>query len=392
MEIEEQLAALVDDPGFQEIDRHLRKFNLFEAIGAVRGELRHSNFLAFVLSPARPHGLGTELLLRVLRAILAKVPTGRRDVRALELIVADLDRTVVHRERDNIDLLIDVKELGLIVTIENKIDAQVGKGQLNRYKDVVTHKFPSRRFLFVLLTPPGTKPEDSDYVALSYSELADLIDALVRDRAETLSDEMFLVLSHYVRMLRRNIVEDERLADLAIQLYEKHKEAFDFVRKHQPEPKSLLDDIRHLITSNANLREDKHIQSLLRFVPLEWTSVPQLNSCPLSEWTKTARSLLFEIKASEEGRIAVALVLGSSTIDGWRERIYLEATKNKDLFVGLVKPMRKKYSTIFSIELLTTMDALDMSREEQVEAIGVAWPNFLERNLPALTTAILALL
>lgn len=155
MEIEEQLAALVDDPGFQEIDHHLRKFNLFEAIGAVRGELRHSNFLAFVLSPARPHGLGPELLLRVLRAILAKVPTGRREIRALELIVADLDRTVVHRERDNIDLLIDVKELGLIVTIENKIDAQVGKGQLSRYKAIVTHKFPSRRFLFVLLTPRG---------------------------------------------------------------------------------------------------------------------------------------------------------------------------------------------------------------------------------------------
>lgn len=234
------------------------------------------------------------------------------------------------------------------------------------------------------------KPGDSDYVALSYSELADLIDALARDRAEILSDEMILVLSHYVRMLRRNIVEDERLADLAIQLYEKHKEAFDFVRKHQPEPKNLLDDIRNLITSNANLREDKHIQSLLRFVPLEWTSVPQLNSCPPYEWTKTGRSLLFEIKASEEGRIAVALVLGSSTIDGLRERIYLEATKNKDLFVGLVKPMGKKYSTIFSIELLTTMDALDMSRNEQVEAIGVAWQNFLDRDLSALTTAILA--
>lgn len=390
MEIEEQLAALVDDPRFQEIDHHLRKFNLFEAIGAVRGELRHSNFLAFVLSPARPHGLGTELLLLVLRAILAKVPADRRDIRALELIVADLDRTVVHRERDNIDLLIDVKELRLIVTIENKIDAQVGKDQLNIYKAIVRRKFPNHRFLFVLLTPQGIKPKDPDYVAFSYSELADIIDALARDRAETLSDEMVLILRHYVRMLRRNIVEDERLADLAIRLYEKHKEAFDFVRKHQPEPKNLLDDIRGLITSNVKLTEDKHIESLLRFAPLEWASVPQLNSCAPAEWTRTGRSLLFEVKASEEGRIIIALVLGPSTIDGLRERIYSEATKNKELFVGLVKPMRKKWSTIFSIELLTTMDALDMGHEEQVEAIGVAWQNFLDRNLPALTTAIVA--
>ena len=39
-------------------------FNLFEAVGAIRGELRHSNFLAFILSPARSHGLGTEPFLQ----------------------------------------------------------------------------------------------------------------------------------------------------------------------------------------------------------------------------------------------------------------------------------------------------------------------------------------
>jgi hypothetical protein len=38
MEIEEQLAALVEDPEFQEIDRRLRRFNLFEGIGAVSGD------------------------------------------------------------------------------------------------------------------------------------------------------------------------------------------------------------------------------------------------------------------------------------------------------------------------------------------------------------------
>ena len=195
MEIEEQLAALVDDPGFQEIDHHLRKFNLFEAIGAVRRELRHSDFLAFVLSPARPHGLGSELLLRVLRAISAKLPAERRETLSLELIVADLNRTVIHRERDNIDLMIHVKELGLIVTIENKIDAEVAEGQLGRYKDIVRAKFPTHRHLFVLLTPRGRKPEDSDYLAFSYNELANIFDGFVSDRRPTLSTEMVLILA-----------------------------------------------------------------------------------------------------------------------------------------------------------------------------------------------------
>ena len=158
IDIEEQLAALVDDKAFQEIDHYLRRFNLFEAIGAVKRELRHSDFLAFVLSPARPHGLGTELLLRVLRAILAKIPAEQRRIRTLELIVADLDRTIIYRERDNIDLLVHIEELRLIVVVENKIGAQVSESQLARYKAIVTQKFKKHRFLFVLLTPSMRRP------------------------------------------------------------------------------------------------------------------------------------------------------------------------------------------------------------------------------------------
>src|SRR5262245_61215508 len=110
-DIEQRLSALVDDPDFQEVDRRCRRFNLFEAVGAVRGELRHSNFLGFLLSPARPHGIGSEFLQRLIRAILAKMPPNRRPVRPLELIVGDLEGAVVHREKDNIDLLIEIKEL-----------------------------------------------------------------------------------------------------------------------------------------------------------------------------------------------------------------------------------------------------------------------------------------
>ena len=235
----------------------------------------------------------------------------------------------------------------------------------------------------------GTEPEDSDYVALSYTELANLIDTLARDQREALSDEMALVLRHYVDMLRRNIVEDDKLVQLAIRLYEKHKEAFEFVGRHQPQPKSLLDDIRKLITFNAMLKEDRHNPAILRFVPVEWTTVPQLNSCPVSGWTKTGRSLLFEVKASEEGRIIVALVLGPSNVEGLRERVYSEAKKRTELFAGLVKPMGLKWSTIFSVELMTASEAGGMGQEEQVEAIEIAWQNFVDRDLPALKKVIL---
>jgi PD-(D/E)XK nuclease superfamily len=77
-DIEDRLAELVDDRDFHRIDQHLRRFNLFEAMGAVRGELRHSNFLSFILSPTRSHGIGSNFLLQFIRAAVAKQPPARR--------------------------------------------------------------------------------------------------------------------------------------------------------------------------------------------------------------------------------------------------------------------------------------------------------------------------
>lgn len=75
--MEAKLATLFDDPDFNGIHQRLSPFNLFEAVGAIRAELRHSNFLAYLLAPARPHGLGARPLIAVLRAIFRVCPLMR---------------------------------------------------------------------------------------------------------------------------------------------------------------------------------------------------------------------------------------------------------------------------------------------------------------------------
>jgi len=44
-------ALVVDNPDFDRLKALLGQFNIFEAIGVVRRELRHSDFLAFLLNP-----------------------------------------------------------------------------------------------------------------------------------------------------------------------------------------------------------------------------------------------------------------------------------------------------------------------------------------------------
>ena len=228
-DIEAKISDLLDDEDFQTIDRRMARFNLFEAVGAVRGEIRHSNFLAFLLSPSRSHGFGSVPLLRVLRAILANTPHERRPIRALELVLGDLDGAIVYREWNNTDLLIELRKVNLIVLIENKIDARAGDGQLARYKKLIKSKYPTFRHLLVFLTPDGAEPDDTDYIRFSYTELAKVIEELPDSQPSGPFHDSSVIVRHYVEMLRRHIVPDEELHELARQLYERHKEAFDFI-------------------------------------------------------------------------------------------------------------------------------------------------------------------
>ena len=195
-EKEDLIANLVDDADFLKIDGRYGRFNIFEAIGAVRGELRHSNFLAFLLTPHGSHGLGSEFLQKFLRGVLSRYSAVSRPVRSLELVVGDLDEAQIYRETDNIDLTIEIKELNLVVIVENEIGSKAGEGQLDRYKTVTKNKYPTWRHMFVFLTPDGDDPEDNEYVAFSYSDLSKIMEGMIAESGSQQPSELVLILRH----------------------------------------------------------------------------------------------------------------------------------------------------------------------------------------------------
>jgi hypothetical protein len=166
-DLEVRLVALFDGADFQAIHRRMSPFNLFEVVGAFRAELRHSNFLAYLLSPSRPHGLHARPLAAVLRAILTRLPALQRPIMTLELIVGESDDAVVYCGRDNIDILIELPRLKFVVAIENKVSAKATEGRLNRYSEYLKSTFPGYGRLLVFLTPDGTCPNHNLYVAYS---------------------------------------------------------------------------------------------------------------------------------------------------------------------------------------------------------------------------------
>ncbi|PZO20689.1 MAG: hypothetical protein DCF25_06200 [Leptolyngbya foveolarum] len=49
---------IISNPDLDRLESMLSELNLFEAIGIIRQELKHSTLLAFLLSPNEKHGLG----------------------------------------------------------------------------------------------------------------------------------------------------------------------------------------------------------------------------------------------------------------------------------------------------------------------------------------------
>ena len=102
------LKAFIDDnEDLERLETILDQFNLFESLGLVRQEIRHSAFLRWLLDPRETHGLGDYWLRQFLRQII-KAGEGISDgfLSLFDLDDLNLGQAEVRKEWRNIDLLI----------------------------------------------------------------------------------------------------------------------------------------------------------------------------------------------------------------------------------------------------------------------------------------------
>jgi hypothetical protein len=74
---------VVENDDLLKLESRMGRFNIFDALGITRAEIRHSNFLAFVLDPAESHGQGQLFLKAVLMDILKRAPAELRPLSPL---------------------------------------------------------------------------------------------------------------------------------------------------------------------------------------------------------------------------------------------------------------------------------------------------------------------
>ncbi|MFM2063540.1 MAG: hypothetical protein RLZZ507_3211 [Cyanobacteriota bacterium] len=192
---------LVDNEDLDKLEVKLAEFNIFEAIGVVRQEIKHSHFLAFLLDPYQNHRLDDMFLKQFLKQVLLQTdnPTDSNDakINPVDIDIADFKDAEVRREWQNIDILIHSPRNKLVCAIENKIDSGEHSNQLEKYKNTINSYYQNCRKILIYLTPAGNRPSESNWRIYNYYKLVELIDYICTHHKSNLGADIYTLMTHY---------------------------------------------------------------------------------------------------------------------------------------------------------------------------------------------------
>jgi hypothetical protein len=376
--VTDQVVALtafcVNNPELDELEAMLAEFNLFEAAGLTREEIRHSRFLSFLLDPTGAHGLGELFVTRLLQAAVHGRPPDEVGVTALDLELMDLGDLQVACEVLRIDILMLSESNRFAVVIENKVGASEHSNQLPRYFAAVEAMRPGWRLLPILLSPQGMEPTDQRYFSVSYENIVSILGSLLESRKTVLGPDVHLAISHYERLLRRHIVSDSRLTELCQQIISKHRKALDLLIEHMDDPKARLWRLIDPMLEEANF-----VRTERRWLPAEW-----LEWMPKSEQSGTGYIAGFWADVyGKRVRLILELQPGSEAA----RRALFEAAQSSPLFRVKRREMSGQWSRIFDLELSPTREP-NGDEDEWATAMADRMRSFASSTLPELTEVL----
>ena len=268
------------------LESRIGRFNIFDALGIARAEIRHSNFLAFLLDPAESHGQGQLFLKAILMDLLKKTAPESRPLSPIDLDGTDLRGVEVNREWKYIDILIRCQEPPFIVVIENKIGAKEGSDQLTRYKETVKQHYPKVKTLFVYLTVEENEPSDDAWDNYNYSDIHRVLTRVRNTYRKSIGDDVFVFLDHYLTLIETRFMNDEEIDKLCRQIYKNHRQALDLIRARAGNPRSaVLDEASDALGQDGLWEAFAQPTNAIHFVPKSWMGwLPDLSAKGDKSW------------------------------------------------------------------------------------------------------------
>jgi hypothetical protein len=378
------LEQLVMDQDLEELENLLDEFNIFEVLGAVRVELRHSEFLAYLMNPQQNHGLGDDFVKKFLQKALVNIDQSSLAVSAIDVDVWGFDEIEIKREWNNIDILLLSDDHKFAVVIENKIYSNEHSNQLQRYRNIMEQNYPNWKTIYIFLTPEGDIPSDKNYIPVSYELVCSIIENIIETRKNSLGNDVRTIMQHYSTMLRRHILSNSKIQDLSRKIYKKHKVALDLIYENKPDTQlEMFDYLSEMIKETPNVILEYSTKSYIRFMPKEW-DIPFLKEG--GSWVESGMILLFEF-INQPNRLRMKLGIGPGPKET-REVIFDMTEQENGLKLPPRGGMGKDYGTIYMRDILSKDKYKDAFIDDLFLKVKTNWEEFLKTDFERIKSVV----
>lgn len=368
---------IINNENLERLEDIVNDFNIFTSLNLINNEIRHSNFLSWLMNPKENHNLKDYFLSSLLKVI--SVRASSLEINTPSIFDIDnwnfIDAEIL-REWRNIDMLIKDDNHKLICVIENKIYSKEHSGQLRRYKEIVEAEYPDYQKMFVYLTIEGDEASDDEYLSISYQDIIKIITNIIDNKSASIGEEILIFISHYREMFRRYIMENSEIQEICKKIYKKHKKALDLIFEYKPD---LLMEINEclieIIKKDSDLILDFSSKSYIRFVTKKLDFIPKKGK----GWTKSERILLFEFKNNPNG-VTLYLIIGPGPKE-IREKLYEIAKKNLKLFNVASRSFTSQWFSIYKKSIIKAKNYEDKDISEIREHIKEKIESFKMNDL-----------
>lgn len=370
--LNELYSNLLDDVDFDRLDLGLKKPNIFSILKISRNEIRHSNFLSWLLDPKNSHGLGDIFLKRFLREVFSSDKF--EGISQVDVEGLDLTRVDVLREWNHIDLLVVLTNV--VICIENKVFTKDHSKQLERYKEVIHHTYPNKKKVFVYLNPEGdeSNEEMDTYQPLSYEFIIDVLERILEVYGDSIKPQVLVYIKDYITVVKQDIMGTDKLVELSQKIYSNHKEIIDFILENRPDLTSEVRESLITLMSSKGYHIGSENKYYVRFLHPDVEPLIYRNTVVKNGW-KLRESFLHEIEIRvKSGRIIYKPVISPSDPDYNTEGL-LELLKEIE---GFRNPWGKKWRVPMMKEVKFNFDDFEtLTDEEKVEKLDKVMSKFI---------------
>jgi hypothetical protein len=351
IEVKEISDLVMKSQDFSELSDRLDVYCPFEALSVARLEIRHSNFLADLIDPRRPHGFDDICTRAFLETLLS---SAEEPTLLLKLHLAELGEIEVLREWRNIDLLLRLPGPSpaedLIFVVELKVEASESRGQLEKYAASVRETWPEAQHFFFFLTARSDEASDPIWTNVEFLSLVQSLEAA--NNGHIGEPKARMMLGSYTQMLRRRYLEDQTIEELAQKIWAKHRNALEFLADRRPNPahdlaRQIADDETVRILNEAldgsglSVVMDANNARYVRLAVVQWDRFQAMASA--TGWTPSNRILLCEIEISDT-TVSARMVIGRGRQED-RQSFY-SALKNGGAIKENARPLSPEFSRV----------------------------------------------